>query len=150
MKYLSEFTVFCALFVILAFLSSCASTEIVPDPDFKAEKKDMLTDAEINSIIIHSQNFLSGDVSKKLRLTAEQKTFVKTTRPEVNVRYTGPKYGRLVLTWNIDKGRGESIVLQLTAKGLLNVSKPKWTLEKIYRDAKSDADVGEFGIMTLP
>ena len=114
-----------AAFTALAAASCSSDGKPELDPSYKPAPQDMITRAELNTLIQAGQEFAIHSDSVRKRLTAEQCRYIRTTRPAVREVYYAPKYGLLEMRWRISR-RSELI---LRSRGYLDRKKQNWELE---------------------
>jgi hypothetical protein len=85
-------------------LAACASKgEFVPGPE------DKLTEAETAALTTHARNFIAGN--KRLKISTEDRDFIKANTPSLLVRYTAPKEGQLSLAWQVSPAKRIIVLL---------------------------------------
>lgn len=118
----------------ISFCSGCAS-----DSQGFSEK-DRLTKAETDAVISHVRKFVLQ--SRKLRLTPAEAEVIRTTEPQVGVRYTGPKSGRLSIHWSLPNYR--TLLVQRSGD-LLSNSRADWTTRVITGSTSDKLPENFFG-----
>ena len=89
-------------------------------------ERDRLTKAETDAVIAHVRHFLLR--SRNFNLTPAEKETIRTVEPQVGIRYTGPKTGRLSLHWSLPNYR--TLLVQRSGQ-LLSSGKADWTARLI-------------------
>jgi hypothetical protein len=82
----------------LVFCAACASNK-----NFVAGPDDMLDAAEKNAVVSYVRNFV--DVNKRLKLSAAERAFVRSSEPEFQAVYDAPKRGHLTISWQLTEDR---------------------------------------------
>ena len=90
---------FFAVFLLLSAGGCSSDKNFIPDYNFQPQQSDMLSPAELKVLTAHARNFVSK--SKKLPLKPEQKKMIRTTQPDVKIKYFGKKYGQIRMTWRV-------------------------------------------------
>ena len=85
-------------------------------------ESDRLTKEETDAVVAHVRRFILR--SRKFNLTPAEKEVVRTVEPQVGVRYTGPKSGRLSLHWSLPNYR--TLLVQRSGQ-LLSSGGADWT-----------------------
>ena len=111
-----KWLVFVLLLAGIVICSGCAA-----DSQGFSEK-DQLTKEEIDAVIAHVRRFVLR--ARKLNLTQAEAEVVRTVEPQVGVRYTGPKTGRLSLHWSLPNYR--TLLVQRSGH-LLSSGRADWT-----------------------
>lgn len=133
--------IFCAAAVLFC---SCRSFE--PDPNFRPGPDDKLTRGELDGLMFHARQFVAS--AGNVKLTEAERALVRGTSPVVQIKYLGPKYGRIRLEWRLEKNK------QLTLTGLAELTRKDfpWKLEidKSYTTHPVPPDVHALETYTLP
>ncbi|MBQ9338070.1 MAG: hypothetical protein IJS14_12320 [Lentisphaeria bacterium] len=119
---------------LAGFFCGCATGDAV------ISDKDRLTPEETDAVIAHVRNFVVR--SRKLRLTPAEMEIVRKVKPQVGVRYTGPKKGRLSIHWSLPNYR--TLLVQRSGD-LLSSSKADWTTRVITGTSSDKVPDNFFG-----
>ena len=118
----------------IVFCSGCAA-----DSQTLSEK-DRLTKEETDAVIAHVRRFVLR--ARKLNLSPAETEVVRTVEPQVGVRYTGPKTGRLSIHWSLPNYR--TLLVQRSGD-LLSNSRADWTTRIITGTASDKLPENFFG-----
>lgn len=117
---------------VVSVTSGCVSddmTSTLPDYDFKPRPSDMLTDAEMKTLLWHARQFIGR--SKQIRMHESAKKYILNNDPECRIRYYGRKKGNIRLEWKItDLSR-----VILSGTGEFTADRFPWRVElQLYRE----------------
>ena len=114
----------CAAVAALLCAAGCEQYKTtMPDFDFQPAEQDRLTAAEQDALLWHARHFAAE--SKNVRLKPAQRNVIRTTVPRSKFKYFAPKYGQVILSWQVAK----NMVVELSGTGKMTSSKFPWRLE---------------------
>lgn len=120
------------LTVVALVASACVSNDnanTFPDYDFKPQPSDMLTDAEMKTLLWHARQFIGH--SKQIKMHKDARTFILNNDPTCQIRYYGKKNGKVRLEWQLS---GLSRVI-LSGTGDFTADRFPWRVElQLYRE----------------
>ena len=122
-----RFLISMTVMLLCGLIAGCGTAEddTKIDPNYEPRPSDRLTKSELQMLISQAQQFVSSPESNKSRMTAQQRQYVRTTRPAVEERYWGPKTGYLEMRWRLSPNSE----LIIRSRGKLLKKKPNWEME---------------------
>ena len=120
MKFLMKLQLYVLFLTGIVFFCGCAAESA------GFSENDRLTKEETDAVIAHVRRFVLR--ARRLNLTPAEAEVVRTAQPQVSVRYTGPKTGRLSLHWSLPNYR--TLLVQRSGQ-LLSSGRADWTARVI-------------------
>lgn len=99
-----------------------------------------LTPTEEEIVIAHVRRFVLH--AKKVRLNQEERNIIQNKKPELHIRYTGPKTGRLSIRWTLPSYR---IILLQRSGNLLSSEKADWSIRIISDQTSGKIPLNFYG-----